>query len=253
MVAILKKLILWEEKYFGLITVLNKSKIIKFARTHVNMGNEAEPPISSKRIIPEWYKKIDSFRDFYQDGEERPTIKRCIPVLDSMMLGYVLTLPEDVVYDEETNLFDSSDLFHDTHNFFQIDGYPIDENFHKIAYKWNNFFHIETPKGYSLLFTHPFHRMDLPFQTMTGLVDSDVYPLTVLFPFLMKKGFSGTIKAGTPIVQIIPIKRDDWSLKEIKNKIEFLDERLYFKDNQLGAYKRSTRQNKNFKDMENNK
>jgi len=29
------------------------------------------------------------------------------------------------------------------------------------------------PAGYSLLITHPFNRHDLPFVTLTGLVDAD--------------------------------------------------------------------------------
>jgi antitoxin (DNA-binding transcriptional repressor) of toxin-antitoxin stability system len=30
------------------------------------------------------------------------------------------------------------------------------------------------------------------------------------FPFYIRKGFSGVIEAGTPIAQIIPIKREPW-------------------------------------------
>jgi hypothetical protein len=34
----------------------------------------------------------------------------------------------------------------------------------------------------------------------------------------MKKDFSGVIPAGTPIIQIIPFKRDDWSMNVVDDK-----------------------------------
>jgi hypothetical protein len=71
--------------------------------------------------------------------------------------------------------------------------------------------YIQTPPGYSILVTQPFNRFDLPFMALTGIVDSDKEPF---FPgnysMFLKKGFSGEIKAGTPLLQIIPFKRDEW-------------------------------------------
>jgi hypothetical protein len=54
--------------------------------------------------------------------------------------------------------------------------------------------------------------------TLTGVVDTDAYPLVVLFPFMMKNTFEGVIEKGTPVVQIIPFKREDWK-KRIYDKI----------------------------------
>ena len=31
-------------------------------------------------------------------------------------------------------------------------------------------------------------------------------------PFFIREGFEGVIKAGTPFVQIIPFKREDWEM-----------------------------------------
>jgi len=69
------------------------------------------------------------------------------------------------------------------------------------------------PKGYSMLITHPLNRMDLPFQTLSGIVDYDDFCVEIFpnnIPFYIYKGFSGLIPAGTPIFQMIPIKRDSW-------------------------------------------
>ena len=66
-------------------------------------------------------------------------------------------------------------------------------------------FNIKLPKDYSLLFLSPINRFDLPFLSITGIVDCDMYTGTVHFPFFIKNSFTGIIEKGTPIVQIIPI------------------------------------------------
>jgi hypothetical protein len=55
--------------------------------------------------------------------------------------------------------------------------------------------------------------MDLPFQTLSGIVDYDDFIAERFpnnLPFYIYKGFSGVIPAGTPMYQMIPIKRDAW-------------------------------------------
>ena len=69
---------------------------------------------------------------------------------------------------------------------------------------------IKTPPGYSVLFTHPMNWHYLPFYSLSGVVDTDTYTMPVLFPFMMKNNFEGIIPKGTPVIQIIPFKRDDW-------------------------------------------
>jgi hypothetical protein len=80
--------------------------------------------------------------------------------------------------------------------------------------KWHNDFLIKTPKGFSVLFTHPLNRLDLPFFTLSGLVDCDKYNSPIHFPFLLKRGFEGIIESGTPIAQIVPVKRELWKSKK---------------------------------------
>jgi hypothetical protein len=79
--------------------------------------------------------------------------------------------------------------------------------------KFNNYWTIELPAGYSLLVTHPINRHDLPFMTLTGLVDADRYIDNFIhFPERWRDaGFNGTLPAGTPVAQCLPIKRDRWA------------------------------------------
>jgi hypothetical protein len=56
----------------------------------------------------------------------------------------------------------------------------------------------------------PMNRFDLPFLNTTGIVDSDKVHLLGSFPFFIVEGWEGTIPAGTPYLQILPFKRDNW-------------------------------------------
>jgi hypothetical protein len=69
---------------------------------------------------------------------------------------------------------------------------------------------LEVPKGYSFLITHPLNRYDLPFTTMSAIVDADFGLHGGQVPFFLKENFEGIIPMGTPIAQIIPFKRDNW-------------------------------------------
>jgi hypothetical protein len=62
------------------------------------------------------------------------------------------------------------------------------------------------------LFTHPVNRTDLPFTTLTGLVDCDTfYQSSVNFPARWHDmGFNGVLPKGTPVAQCLPVKRESW-------------------------------------------
>jgi hypothetical protein len=79
--------------------------------------------------------------------------------------------------------------------------------------KFNSLWTIQAPKGYALLFTHPINRSDLPFTTLTGLVDCDTfYDSPLNFPAQWHDmNFNGVLPKGTPVVQCLPVKREIWS------------------------------------------
>ena len=78
--------------------------------------------------------------------------------------------------------------------------------------KFHNLWTIEAPEGYSVLFTHPANRFDLPFTTLTGLVDCDRYHDNwIHFPaHWHDTNFSGVLPKGTPVAQCMPVKRESW-------------------------------------------
>jgi hypothetical protein len=81
---------------------------------------------------------------------------------------------------------------------------------------------IRTPDGYSALFVQPFHRESI-FAILPGIVDTDTYFAPVNFPFVLNDvAFEGLIPKGTPIAQVIPFKRESWTMA-IGDAQEFVD------------------------------
>ena len=177
-------------------------KKIKFQSTDVTV--EYIHPQPASKFIPEWFRRLPGVNN----GIE--TIKKCMPFLDTLTTGYVIVLASDVYYDKNgfQQLSESPQLTN--HDKSQIETLELPKEYDEIPYKWINFFVTKTPKGYSTMFTHPLNRVDLPFYSITGIVETDKFPIPVNFPFFMKKDFEGIIPAGTPIIQAIPIKRDNW-------------------------------------------
>lgn len=182
---------------------------------------EAIPAIKK---IPTWYRKMEPLRKLLPGEPDDYTVKKCIPVLDAFTTGYFLVTKYDLYWtiDEDgkhicncdAKLVEKGDKPITMHPFEQIRDIELADIYNEYAYKFSNPYVIKTPPGYSCIFTHPFNQIS-PFYTLTGVVDTDMHPLAVQFPFLMVKGFEGKISAGTPIVQIIPFKREEWKMYNI--------------------------------------
>jgi len=208
------------------------TEIIKFINTSEFGGIEPEAAV---KVMPDWYKDAPIFTKNKVDLENNEinhykgiitkntnfTIKKCMPVFDTMSSGYILKIQEDIdIFQSKIEQSDEEYSTHfawkalapvSAHHIDQIEGYPI-SGVHKIGQpKFVNYWVVKTPPGYSCLFITPMHR-GLPFNIMPGIVDTDTFDHPVSFPFSMnEKGFEGTLKAGTPMAQVIPFKRDEFS------------------------------------------
>lgn len=179
-------------------------KKIKFSS--VRPGIDYNEPKPASRIIPSWFRKFSAV----VDGQE--TVKKCVPFLDAMTSGYMMTLASDVYVENGKIQGVSEDLMVTEHSESQVGEMKIPYEYIRKPFKWMNYFILRTPRGYSTMFTHPMNRPDLPFYTISGVVDTDKFPLQVNFPFFLRKDFVGIIPAGTPIAQAIPFKRLDWEM-----------------------------------------
>lgn len=244
-----------------------KNKTIKFVPTRKNLSieeiNDIMPPVQASKKIPQWYKDLASYggtstdikdlmpiNDRSSDGSNVST-KLCLPFLDAMVSGYMYLLEDSVTVDLAD---DGSPILSWDKDVMLIDKRPtvdfaIPDNCHPIQFGIKMNWYYETPKDYSLLFTHPFNRPELPFYIPTGIVDSDIWGLPIFIPFFIKKNFIGTIKKETPIIQMLPIKRDNWNL-EIDVSNETIEKHKIMEENRrshiTAHYRKSTWQKKRY-------
>lgn len=185
---------------------------------------DIEQPVPAKKMLPEWYKNIDSYVGKERKPVELPvgvlspsTIKRCMPVFDVLTSGYIIKAPQDIYIDEvngSLKYYWASTLMDDIisfHAYDQVKGHPMVEEHMSVA-KFTSPWSIKTPKGYSCLFIPPVHRNNI-ITIFPGIVDTDQYNVPVEFPFtLTDPNFRGMIPIGTPLVQVIPFKRENWNM-----------------------------------------
>ena len=186
-------------------------------------------PIPSKLNIPQWFKKLGHDISVL-------TVKGCVPFLESLTAGYILKCPTDYSIEHNT-ILDGKKIcgfttpinrevlgkefnlnYHgekQMHNIEQLEGSPLVEKnmnqpFHKIMNPWV----IKTPPGYSCLFVPPLNNTDDRFSIIPAIVDTDTFKIEINFPIVINgdkyKSLKTTIERGTPLVQIIPFKREKW-------------------------------------------
>jgi len=226
-------------------------KKIKFIPIDKKTEVAIEPPKPSSQVLPEWYKNLSPYfvnnGVFLQPGinnrnNSNYSAKKCIPLLDSFSSGYMITLPCDIVFvnPEEYGyrvIWDVSYEVVSEHSVMQLGGESsLPKNYEQVL-KWNSFWRIKTPLGYSCLFTHPRGFFDLPFKTIDGIVDTDTHVTPVNFPFFLEKNFFGKVEKGTPICQVLPFKRENWSasIEKYEEKESYLSDVL--RSTVEGSYK----------------
>lgn len=180
-----------------------------------------EAPVPAKLMMPEWYKNIPTNQTKQPSFEEshgnlNATFKQCMPFFDSWTMGYLMLTPCDIIVEKN---FDGSSVKVYTHQMFNFIGdrgaprshsMPIPSDYYQNEFTWMTHWEAQTPKGYSSLYIHPINRPELPFYTIAGVMDTDKWWITGNHPFFVKKGFEGIIPIGTPMISIIPFKRESW-------------------------------------------
>lgn len=224
--------------------LFKKNKEIVFLNYMLNDIKTEEIPKPIIKTIPEWYKKMP--KSYTQNSNIKPTLKSCVPFFDSLSSGYTFTTPCDIhfsikdgfliatVSDKEFSEFVEERM--PMHNVSVPDGY------YSMHFHWYPLFSVKLPKGYSALYTQPLNRFELPFLTTSGIIDNDKLIARGRIPFFLRKGFEGIIPKGTPYVQIIPFKRENWKSK-IKNLTQKEFEMLLnlgknkYRDPQINGYR----------------
>jgi hypothetical protein len=171
-------------------------------------------PQPASRFIPDEYKKLKRFKE---NNLHSPTVKTCVPFLDSLTMGYIIPFDQDYLIDPIEDDFAVTPANKEQNDFGFHNQTQLPEEWKettgKNAGKFHNKWLIKTAPGYSCLFIKPMNRIETRFDIIAGVVDTDTYINTINFPFILnKRDQQFLIKKGEPMVQVIPFKRESWKM-----------------------------------------
>ena len=164
-------------------------------------------PYPAARHIPDWLKSMPP------DHAHGGTLKRCPPFLAAMTAGYIIPAP----FDATLTMNDAGELtlrgtvsFLSTHFPAQVQGAPFGNA--RIV-KFENPWIIVTPGDYVCLITAPVNRFEMPFTPLTGIVETGTYYREVHLPMActMRPGETFVLRRGAPMIQVIPLRREEWT------------------------------------------
>jgi hypothetical protein len=206
------------------------SNIIKFIAKDEYGWEIQNRPVPASSLVPQWWKdmtpyeisseNLDGKKLIVENKVAYATFKKCTPMLDALVSGYIITLWADV---QIRQVKDQDGIFYpritwrvkDPTGIFQQHGVssqllPPPTGYSNSVFKYMNTWIPHTPPGYSTLFTSPFGYKDLPFHAIPAIVDTDKSQLEIVPPMWCKEGFEGIVEAGTPLIQLTPFKRTNW-------------------------------------------
>jgi hypothetical protein len=206
--------------------MFSKKPIIEFRAVDEYSWEVCERPFPAKQNVPDWWKKMTPYIKSQENPDGNKMLmrnrvssahaKKCVPMLDALLSGYLIPLWADVQVEYKNgspiiNWRTHMDVFlPHGNNAVEVQN-PIGYN--RVVYKYLNKWQIITPPGYSVLVTPPFGFRQTGFQAIPAIIDTDKSNLEILFPMWVQDGFEGVVEKGTPMVQITPFKRSDWESK----------------------------------------
>lgn len=236
-------------------------KKIKFVSINKLSHLIQDKPKPSRLHIPEWYKKGPFYyangkkekqaRLIPGTGNKNLTFKHCMPLLDALNIGYIVELQSDVQCTVDDNggylleWLQEVDIFTVHGENSELITPPHGYHSRVVKYLWNTL--PKTPKGYSSLIVAPLGFNDLVLHAVPAVVDTDKSLQPFDLPMWIKKDYKGVIPKGTPLAQIIPFKRDNWTSSYDVNEALQKSSQTGFLSVMKGFYKNNIWQKKYYK------
>lgn len=222
---------------------------IYFQKLHPELCDFIKKPAPAISATPSWWKLgekhiLNESSPFA--NRENATMRSCPAINDAFNFGYTIFTPIDLFINskDKDDIFWSASIdskylepqsnieepFISFISGENISLYQRSEEYHKIIGKMNTFWGIKTDPGYSIWITNPINNTNLPFKILDSVVDSDKLPTVSPYSFLIKNNFEGIIKAGTPFLQVIPFRRENF-VSEITERNIQEEKNIFFKLN----------------------
>lgn len=206
---------------------LGGEQFIEF-KTDVKGLHNVAPVKPAKHFIPQWFKDMNDFivsppneegPNFFGKNEEiskkfhNGTVKRCPAIVDLITEGFVIPMWCDFLVQRNDKLleWDNKQFPYgiEFHGAEQITGFKLNKRDFPEAVKFTNPWRIYTPPGYSVMFLQPTYQFEKRFTVLPGIVETDSYH-HINFPTIWHTNKDAIIERGTPFIQVIPFKRDEW-------------------------------------------
>ena len=201
-------------------------------KTDLEGLEEFAPVKPSKYFLPHWFKDMNDYitqdavhekgkADYFGKKKETAikwtsgTVKRCPAIVDLLTEGFIIPMWADFLIQRDMEIleWDNKGLVQygiEFHSNKQIYNWNLKKTDFPEAVKFINPWRIYTPPGYSVMFMPPTYQFEKRFTVLPGIVETDSYH-HVNFPSVWHTTKDAIIERGTPFIQVIPFKRDDWS------------------------------------------
>jgi len=202
------------------------------------------PIVPAKKIEKSWWKTMKTHYDMVLSRTRKDfktttqTIKYCPGIVDFTNYGYIVPAWQDfqfwvndngnIEWHVPANMSNTNNIL--VHRREQVDTCSILDNSANCILKLVSPWLINTPKGTSLIFCKPFYHYSNEFDVCPGVLDSDINrnPNKAINPMIRFNVRNKVIhiKAGQPLIQLIPFKRTNWKLKYLKFDKNFKDMKI---------------------------
>jgi hypothetical protein len=164
--------------------------------------------------------------------ENGNSIKNCPGIVRYLKTGFIISAWQDIVIktngDGSTYKWENNNCGLNTEVMDSFKGFAMGvnwqsektffkhfprENTLKSILKFDTPWFIKLPPGYSALFVPAFYDNEERFTVIPGILETDYYGVINIQVYWHRLNSTEIIKAGTPLIKIIPFKNDEWDSK----------------------------------------
>lgn len=193
-------------------------------------------PVKTEDCLNDKIKDLSRPKETYKTDEiPIQNIFSCLPAIDYAKAGYIIKNSHNlklellmVNFKEVLSLETSRNIDKSNPNFKFLNEMGLynekllpapSPNKFRNYFKHSTDWGIRTPKGYSSLILQPFYILEERYSVLPAIVDTDTYHRPIPLVGYLNTKESVNIMPGDPVLQVIPFKRDDWTMSVKLEKV----------------------------------